>query len=152
MIKLNFSLKILVLKIIWSHEHSCHIIKTIFSNDSAKNFPGFFKISVSLKFDQSKCEGEKWLFLLKIPSPSIPFDQSSLFSCVFRFLLDSSWPIKFQFFKNKRESDLIFFKRVFVYLFNSSLDPSSQKKKKKKCRVCGQSFKTFLHLLKVRLF
>ena len=106
LINLNFSLKILVLKIIWSHEHSCHIIKTVFQMILHKIFPKFFKISVSSKFnwsssffDRLKCDGEKWLFLLKVlgsfDSCPIPFNQSSLFSYVFRFLFDSSRPIGF---------------------------------------------------------
>ena len=42
---LNFSLKSFILKIIWSHEHTCHIIKNWFPNISVENifqnFPKF---------------------------------------------------------------------------------------------------------------
>ena len=48
----------------------------------------------------------KFSFQLKfscfLDSFLIPFDQSSLFSCTFQFLPDSSWPIGFQIFKTYR--------------------------------------------------
>ena len=43
LITLHISLKNLVLKIIWSYEHSCHIIKTVFQMILHKIFLGFFK-------------------------------------------------------------------------------------------------------------
>ena len=79
---MNFSLKSLVLKIIWSHEHTCHITKTIFQmilQKKKKIFPEFFKIYVPLEFDRlslffdwSKCEDEKHVFDLKSQVHWIP--------------------------------------------------------------------------------
>ena len=78
---MNFSLKSLVLKIIWSHEHTCHITKTIFQMilQEKKKFPEFFEISIplefdrlSLFFDRSKCEDEKQVFDLKSQVHWIP--------------------------------------------------------------------------------
>ena len=130
----------MVLKIIWSHEHSCHIIKIVFQMILQKTFPEFFKIFVSLKFnqlslffDQLKCEREKWFFLLKalgsFNSWLIPFDQSSLFSCVIliptRFLSTN----RILDFKNERESDLNFSKEL---LSMSSIPLSIPLVKKKK--------------------
>ena len=105
-----------------------------------KTFPEFFKIFVSLKFnqlslffDQLKCEREKWFFLLKalgsFNSWLIPFDQSSLFSCVIliptRFLSTN----RILDFKNERESDLNFSKEL---LSMSSIPLSIPLVKKKK--------------------
>ena len=126
-----------------------------------KTFPEFFKIFVSLKFNQSslffdrlKCEGEKWLFLLKalgsFNSCLIPFDQSSLFSCVISIPAQFLSTNRILDFKNKRESDLTFSKEL---LSISSIPLSIPLvKKKKKSHFCGKRFKGFLHTLKVRLF
>ena len=77
-------LKSLVLKIIWSHEHTRHITKTVFQmilqkKKKKKKNPNFFKISVplefywsSLFFDRSKYEEEKQDFDLESRVHSIP--------------------------------------------------------------------------------
>ena len=87
----------------------------------------------SLFFDRSKCERKekkkKLDFLLKVSgcldSFPIPLDWSSLFLCCFRFLPDSSHPIKFWNSETYRNQIWIFQKFLFVYLFDSSLDSSS---------------------------
>ena len=107
LIKLNYLLKNLILKIIWSYKHACHVIKTVFQMILQKKFSRNFQNFCSLNLDQSslfvdlsKCEGEKLDFLFKVlgcpNSCSIPRDRSSLFSCCFRFLFDSSWLIGFR--------------------------------------------------------
>ena len=134
--------------------------KNSFSNDSVEKFLEFFKISDSSRFnrsilfpDQSKCEEENYVFSLKSWVPSIPsrfLSISRAFStCIFRFLLDYSWAIEFQFFKTYR-NQIRLFQKFFVFLSDSSLDPFSQKNFV--CHFLGQSFKSFLQILKVRPF
>ena len=122
-----------------------------------KNFPEFFKNSVSLEFDWSslffnlsKCEEENQFFSLKFLVPSIPFDQSNLSSCTFRFLTDSSRTIGFRFLKAYRNY-IWFFQKFFVFLSDSSLDPFPQIFFLFLV-ILGQSFKGFLPNPKVRHF
>ena len=116
-----------------------------------KTFPEFFKIFVSLKFNQSslffdrlKCEGEKWLFLLKalgsFNSCLIPFDQSSLFSCVISIPAQFLSTNRILDFKNKRESDLTFSKEL---LSISSIPLSIPLVKKKRVIFVVKDSKVF---------
>ena len=131
---MNFSLKILVLKIIWSHEHTCHITKTVSKWFCRNFFPEFFKISVPLEFDRLKCEEEKKVFDLKSRVHSI---LSRLLSTSRTFLhvhfnpcpipLDQS---DFNFQKHIGiRSD--FSKNFLSISLNPLLIPSLKKKKKK---------------------
>ena len=153
---MNFSLKILVLEIIWSHEHTCHIIKTVFQmilqKKFSRNFQNlcFFELDwSSLFFDRSKWEEEKWYFLLKLSgcldSFPIPLDRSSLFSYCFRFLLDSSWQIGFPIFKTYR-NQIWLFQNIFLSISSIPLLIPHLFFFFFFCHFCGQSFKGFLHL------
>ena len=135
--------------------------KNYFSNDFTENFSRifqkfcFFRIRlIKSIFQPIKMWRRKSVFQLKVSGPldsfPIPFDQSNLSSCTFRFLTDSSRTIGFRFLKTY-SNYIWFFQKFFVFLSDSSLDPFSQ--------IffffghfLGQSFKGFLPNPKVRHF
>ena len=127
--KLNCFLKILIFKIIWSHNHSWHIIKTCFSNDSIeKIFQNFSKFvflwnsADRVYFSTDRMWRRKIAFSFKslglprfLPDSSGPIEPVFLlFSIPTRFLSTD----RISNLKNKRESNLSFTK---VFLSISSI-------------------------------
>ena len=128
---MNFSLKNLVLIIIWSHEHTCHIIKTVFQMILQKNFQNSSKFlflynstdRVSLS---TNWKGKKKIldliwnsWVASIPH-SIPPDQSNLFLSVFRFLArflstDRNWKVFGFLFLDQSVFSCIIFVRIHMH-------------------------------------
>ena len=157
-----FSLKSLILKIIWSHEHTCHIMKTVFQMILLENFSIMFQNFCFFRIQPIKSiflPIEMWRrktgFQFKVSGPFdsflIPFYQSSPFSSEIRFLPDSFQPIGFCFSKTYR-NQIWLFQELFLSISSIPLLIPSLKNKKINWRFLGQRFKGFLHRLKVWLF